>query len=366
MLNMSSAVNINTPLTNPLDCESSKFRANGPSKLLDSSTAPEGHTLNVSNLPNSCWTSSSSHQSMDSTSWELKTSPRRAGQFLSSKMQVESVFISREVTNSMLELTSVLTSPYDITFLQPAGTKGFYLVTEPPQDHVGVYSSTDMAYLGPLGRGIVQFQSPTSILSLKGVGGLVLIDKHYLHLFDDHCRRLQKLPVKYHGLTEGMDKDIYTMQGMTIVQFSKDKGMYHIKKIINLTVVEDFDKWYILSKPRHLLYNMGRLYISDSGLHKLFMVNLSSGHQTAWGYLGEGIGQIKRPTGMVADRNGNLLLVDQGNNRIIVYTSSGIWVKVGVNTAEQPCGIVLCGGSVMVSFMGNMGRAGIVKYTFED
>ena len=156
---------------------------------------------------------------------------------------------------------------------------------------------------------------------------------------------------------------------MWIIQFSKDKGLYYIKEKIKLTVVEDFSKWYILSKPRNLLYNMGRLYITDSGLHKLYMIDLTTGQQTAAGYLGGGIGQFKRPTGMVADNQGNLLLLDQGNNRILVYTSTGIWVRVVVNAdkqnMEQPCGITLLGESVMVTFMGKGGRGGVVRYKLE-
>ena len=121
--------------------------------------------------------------------------------------------------------------------------------------------------------------------------------------------------------------------------------------------------------PRHLLYNMGKLYISDKGLHKLLLVDLYTGQQTASGYLGEGVGQFKRPLGMVADRDGNMLVVDQGNNRVLVYSSSGNWVRVGIHGQiglEQPCGIALCRGSLIVIYMGKEGRGGVVKYKLVD
>ena len=73
---------------------------------------------------------------------------------------------------------------------------------------------------------------------------------------------------------------------------------------------------------------------------------------------------------MVADAVGNVLLVDQGNNRILVYNSSGKFLRVGITedkeNIEQPCGITLSGGNVLVAFMGNSGKGGVVKYKFED
>ena len=115
---------------------------------------------------------------------------------------------------------------------------------------------------------------------------------------------------------------------------------------------------------------MGRLHISDKGLHKLLLVDLNTGQQTASGYLGEGMGQFKRPSGMVVDKEGNLLVVDQGNNRVLVYTSSGNWVRVvadGPEGMEQPCGVSVCGDSVMVAFMGNKdGRGGVLRYKMEE
>ena len=122
-----------------------------------------------------------------------------------------------------------------------------------------------------------------------------------------------------------------------------------------------------MDKSPHCL---GRLHISDKGLHKLLLVDLTTGQQTASGYFGEGVGQFKRPAGMVVDKDGNLLVVDQGNNRVLVFTGSGNFVRVaavGQEGLEQPSGISVCGDSVMVAFMGNKdGRGGLVRYKMEE
>ena len=124
---------------------------------------------------------------LDSSMWEINTFPVQQGQFLSSQMIVKNVYRPQKLGQGINK--SVLTSPYDITFLR-SGKRGFYLVSEPLLSQVGVYSELDMKYLGPLGRGNVQYQTPTSILAMS-MGGLVLVDKNKLYIYDEHCHLLQ-------------------------------------------------------------------------------------------------------------------------------------------------------------------------------
>ena len=60
------------------------------------------------------------------------------------------------------------------------------------------------------------------------------------------------------------------------------------------------------------------MFITDKGLHKIFIVNLTTGMQTMKGYLSDRPGQFKRPTGIVFDDMGNFLVGDSGNNRLRV------------------------------------------------
>merc|ERR1719154_889017 len=359
------------PYFSPLD-------TSNPHLLLNASLAPGCQTLNATYLPDPCWDDSmwspsppspSKSMAANTTMWDVASSPPHPGLFLSSKLECECVYTSSLVSLSKSRTTSVLTSPYDITFFQPPGMDGFYIVTEPLHDRVGVYSHPDMTYLGQLGNGHLQFQYPTSVLTLS-CGELVLVERNKLTIVDKECKRLVvTLTGKYNGLAEGENGDIFTLaEGRKIVRLVKVEGRYSVKEKILLNVVEGFDEWYSLSKPRHLLYNMGRLYISDKGLHKLLLIDLSTAQQTASGYLGEGVGQFKRPTGMVADAEGNMLVVDQGNNRVLLYNSSGNCLRVGIHGQmglEQPCCIAVCKGDLIVVYRGKDGRGGVVKYKLE-
>ena len=200
----------------------------------------------------------------------------------------------------------------------------------------------------------------------------MLLEEHKLNIFDQHCKPLQELSGRYHGLAEGTDGDIFTLRGLEVLRFIKLEGMYVLKEKIKLEVIEAFEKWHVLSRPKNLLYCMhtSSLHITDHGLHKLLTVNMRNSHHKVAGYLGEGIGQFKRPTGMVVDSMGNLLVLDQGNNRIVVYTSSGKWVKVLIEAEEfemdNPCGIHFYGDNVVVVFKGKGGRGGMVRYKLEN
>ena len=198
----------------PSDCLTyySPLDSSNPYLLLNASLAPGSLTLNATYLPDPCWDDSkwcpsppspSHSHTAETTMWDVNTSPPLSGLFLSSKLKCESVYRAREKSLSKSRTPTVLISPYDVTFYQPTGTDGFYLVTEPLHDLVGVYSSTDMDCLGSLGRGDVWFEYPTSILALSG-GGLMLLDKNKLHIIDDQCILVGQLAGRYHGLTEGL------------------------------------------------------------------------------------------------------------------------------------------------------------------
>merc|ERR1719233_2784107 len=146
----------------------------------------------------------------------------------------------------------------------------------------------------------------------------------------------------------------------------KNRRMYEVKHRIKLTILTEFENWRRLSKPSHLVFYQGKIMMSDKGLHKIFTVDLIGRQQSAWGYFGEGLGQFKSPSGMVVDKSGNLMLVDQGNNRILLYQISGNFVRVISQAREgfkQPCGISIQAGNVMLAFLGNKdGLGGLIKY----
>ena len=110
------------------------------------------------------------------------------------------------------------------------------------------------------------------------------------------------------------------------------------------------------------------MFITDKGLHKIFIVNLTTGMQTMKGYLGDGPGQFKRPTGIVFDDVDNFLLGDTGNNRLGVYTDEDKFVKVlGSKTwhSLSPRGLVRVDNLVYVAMKGDK-EGGIPRYKLKS
>ena len=66
-----------------------------------------------------------------------------------------------------------------------------------------------------------------------------------------------------------------------------------------------------------------------------------------WGKTGSGDGELQRPAGIAVEKNGNVIVVDSGNNRLQVFTPEGKLVaqcgKAGSGDGEfnQPWGITL-------------------------
>ena len=349
-----------------------------PHLLLNASLAPGNRTLETSYLPDPCWndsmwcpsppSSNTSNNVANNTLWEVPSSPPISSMFLSCNLQYEAVYRAVQDPLSTRRIQTVLLSPFDITLYPSAGA---YMISEPHHNRVGVYLYTNMSYLGLLGRGLVEFDYPTSILALSS-GGLVLLDRTKMNIFNDHCQLVATFKGRYYGLTEGEDGEFFTFSGRdtSLVKMGLDKDMtsmkYEVRQRIRLGIMTDFENWRKLSKPSHLIYYQGKIMMSDKGLHKIFTVDLASGQQTAWGFFGDGLGQFRRPSGMVVDKAGNLLLVDEGNNRILVFKNSGEFVKVvssGREGFKQPCGISIQADTVMVAYIGNKdGLGGLIKY----
>ena len=124
-----------------------------------------------------------------------------------------------------------------------------------------------------------------------------------------------------------------------------------------------------MSRTRFLIQKDGKVFISDQGLHKIYVVDLANGDQKVWGYLGSNPGQIKRPSGMVTDDMGNLLIGDRGNNRLQVFQSNGNAVK-SLNDFDSKCmspyGLYRCmDGNVFVVFMGKEEGA-VAKFSLKS
>ena len=92
---------------------------------------------------------------------------------------------------------------------------------------------------------------------------------------------------------------------------------------------------------------------------------MKTGQQTSAGYLGGDNGEIKRPTGLLADDLGNIMLADSDNYRLVVFTKSGRFVKVirlEGGKFSAPHGLMRQGNTVLAVYMGREGQGGVVRY----
>ena len=159
----------------------------------------------------------------------------------------------------------------------------------------------------------------------------------------------------------------------------RGKKTRHYSKaaLVRLEALEAFPDWTKVAKPRHLACWGDKVFVTDRGLHRcrwrpwrsspdavhrIVVVDLSSGRQTAAGYLGNLPGQFRQPSGLVSDAEGNLLVVDQANYRLAVYDQTGAFVKEAASLGDQRADVVrrLAGALWVVT------GGGLVKYVMDQ
>jgi tripartite motif-containing protein 71 len=115
-------------------------------------------------------------------------------------------------------------------------------------------------------------------------------------------------------------------------------------------------------------YN-GYVYVADASNFRITIMNSAGGYVSqigTTGVQGDGIhaplGNLGYPTDMVVDASGNVYVVDQSNNRIVKYDSTGAYVTAwGSSTLYDPWSIILDNsGNLLVA---NSGDNTIVQYS---
>jgi len=320
------------------ECES----VHSPWRNEDLNITTHNHTQHVGNWNESFLPDDTRHESyfhgdgdLDKTKgnmsvWGEITVCNEGLDFLSLQMVQESFYKKIEISKTSTRSFSVLNDCCDIALYKPRGfNQPFYMITEPKHDRVVTFSQDFSKYFGSFSKaGENTFTKPRDILGTSN-GFLVVTDANKLRIFDEGGILVQEVDGEFSGLAEGDNGDILTLKGEFLVCLSqgKDSNSYHNWNLVKLTILETFDNWTSLSRPRHLTYNQGVVYITDMGLHKIIIVHLDSNKQTVGGFFGSELGQFKKPTGIVSDQCGNLLVMDQGNGAVSVFNKEGIFVK---------------------------------------
>jgi DNA-binding beta-propeller fold protein YncE len=78
-------------------------------------------------------------------------------------------------------------------------------------------------------------------------------------------------------------------------------------------------KLIIIFEGLDLRYPEGNILVVDGGNNRIQKFDSNGTFITKWGISGAGDGQFEQPTGIAIDSLGNVYVVDRGNSRIQVF-----------------------------------------------
>lgn len=341
---------------------------------LNLSILPEDILVAENRLSQSCW-------EVESQLSELQFSFRSRFQQCA-KLEHEETRATRRVSLPCLAV------PCDVTLIPDMR---LLFVTEPPFHRIGIYNADNLKFqnwcIYPYKGKYTEEQDeqrrfcyPTNILYAKDC--LFILVKTQLLILgldsNNHFRPLQPpIKGKFSGLAANEMGDVFTLHqdlsGGTyvkclrqqLVKNQKATFQWHGERIL-LSVVERFSGWKTRSKCWFLTAKKSKLFITDTGLNKIYTVNMKTGVQDVFGYLGTNDQQLKGPTGVLTDDDGNLLVCDSGNNRLLVFTETGDFLRVADthHKYSTPFGLIRHENTVVTVYQGKQvgGAAALVRY----
>lgn len=105
---------------------------------------------------------------------------------------------------------------------------------------------------------------------------------------------------------------------------SGDLPVKRIHKVLEITGGPD----HALKMPADIVVTeQDRLYIVDSGHHKIQVHALNGDYLFSFASQGNGPGQLQDPVGIASGANGDILVADRGNYRIQVFDADGKFIR---------------------------------------
>jgi hypothetical protein len=128
----------------------------------------------------------------------------------------------------------------------------------------------------------------------------------------------------------------------------------------NVVDVEWRERWIVggaegdttVLMPANVVGDGERVYVLEPQLHRVVALRTSDG-SVLWRAGGEGRGpqELRNPSAFTLDRNGNVLVMDQGNGRLAVLSPAGTFTRhIAVQELGYPSGLcALDDGGVLVA-----------------
>jgi DNA-binding beta-propeller fold protein YncE/tetratricopeptide (TPR) repeat protein len=89
-------------------------------------------------------------------------------------------------------------------------------------------------------------------------------------------------------------------------------------------------------EPRALAAFGDRLYIADTGNHRIVVTDRTGKALLSWGTKGSKPGQFKSPSGIAVDDLGRVYVADTGNSRVQVFNSEGRLLRAYGGDGDEP------------------------------
>ena len=177
------------------------------------------------------------------------------------------------------------------------------------------------------------FMRPSDMVSLSS-GDFVVRDAGGLHIFNKGGLFQRQLNIgqgKSFGLAQDISGNLVTIQegkrgeaaSLLFIQLGADK----VVKGRDLGDLVGEERW--LSKCRFLTHCKGKLYVTDLGLDKIYVIDAASGKaDMVFGSSGGGPGCFSDPAGLGVDGVGGMAIADSKNHRVCLYSPNGSFVSV--------------------------------------
>jgi DNA-binding beta-propeller fold protein YncE len=107
------------------------------------------------------------------------------------------------------------------------------------------------------------------------------------------------------------------------------------------TLIGEKDQDIRFVKPYGVHASKGRLYVSDSAMGTVFVLDFKEGKFFNLG--GSGAGILSKPFGIATDSEGNIYVADAVQNRVVAYKNDGTYLRSfgDKDRFEQPVGVAV-------------------------
>lgn len=197
--------------------------------------------------------------------------------------------------------------------------------------------------IGGEGVGLGEFIQPSSV-SVDPAGDLYVADtgNHRIEWFDPDglfVAQMGGFGFETGQLNQPMAVDA---TGLNVyVADTLNRRVLRLDRQLNtLGAIKDLDETPFGLIRGVAVSGLGDLYLVDSENEEVLKVNTSRRVELRFGGFSHGAGQLRKPSGIVLDRQGRVHVADTGNNRIAVYDPFGAFVRaVGTGMLSQPEGV---------------------------